>query len=109
MANGQRTTNTDIFDSLERLRLELKGDLMSNATDLRQDIRALRQDFNTMEAGRLTKAENNIVQLQLQVENQIAKLRANQSIQNSKTLLIWGLIVAALNFIVTFALRTVVK
>ena len=66
---SQRYSNEDIFDRLERLRVEVKGDIQINYNSLKQDVQGLRSDFNTLEAGRLTA-----------VEQRTNTLKKNQSI-----------------------------
>ena len=69
---SQRYSNEDIFDRLERLRVEVKGDIQINYNSLKQDVQGLRSDFNTLEAGRLTA-----------VEQRTNTLEKNQGIQNN--------------------------
>lgn len=60
MSNGKPITNANLYDSLNTMRLELKG-----------DIRDLRNQFDTLEAGRLTRAEGNISDLRLELQKAV--------------------------------------
>ena len=89
MANGSKT-NADLFDRLDRLRLELKNDIQTNSGSLRQDIQGLRTDFNNLEAGRLTRAEQ-----------AINKLQTSQGIENYKLYVLWFIITAVTGVVVS--------
>jgi len=56
MSNG-KTTNTDIIDRIDHLRLEVKSDMQTAITDLKKEVAELRGNFTTLEAGRLTALE----------------------------------------------------
>lgn len=62
------------------MRLELKG-----------DIGDLRRQFETLEAGRLTRAEAHINDLRVQLLEQGTKLRENQAILSTKVLVLWAI------------------
>lgn len=51
---GRDVSNNNIYDQIERTRLELKGDILR-----------LESKFDVLEAGRLTKAEQDIGRLQV--------------------------------------------
>ena len=91
---SQRYSNEDIFDRLERLRVEVKGDIQINYNSLKQDVQGLRSDFNTLEAGRLTA-----------VEQRTNTLEKNQGIQNYKLYVLWSIITVALTIIINFILK----
>lgn len=60
--NGS-VTNRDLYDSIDKVRLELKSDLKD-----------LRTQFDTLEAGRLTRAESNIADLRNDLQKAINTL-----------------------------------
>ena len=72
MANSRPVTNDKIYDLINSTRLELKG-----------DIGNLQQQFTTLEAGRLTRAEGNINALGLDLQKAINTL--NQKVDGVKT------------------------
>lgn len=90
MASNKNTTNSDIFDRLDKLRVEIKGDMQVSYTSLKQDIQGLRSDFTTLEAGRLTAAEQ-----------KLNKLETNQGIANYKLYIMWFIITSATGIIVS--------
>jgi hypothetical protein len=59
-------TNDRLYEAINSTRLELKGDI----TDLRRQ-------FETLEAGRLTRAEGNINQLGLDLQKTVNNLNAS--------------------------------
>jgi hypothetical protein len=81
MANGKPITNDKIYDLINSVRLELKG-----------DIAALRSDFTQLEAGRLTRLEGKVADFE------VAQTKRDTTIL-SKVLLLWsvgGLVAVAL-------------
>lgn len=58
-------TNTNIYELIERLRLELKADIQSATTALANNQGKLEGKFDTLEAGRLTAAEREISKLKV--------------------------------------------
>jgi len=68
MPSSENITNSKIYDLLNAMRLELKG-----------DIRDLRNQFDTLEAGRLTRAEANISDLRIDLQKAINQFNAGLS------------------------------
>ena len=95
MANGP-ITNSNLYDRLEQLRKELTSDIKSNARDLKDDIHGLRTDFNTLEAGRLTK-----------LEETLNKMQVNQGIANTNLYILWFIITTALTVLINIIVRTI--
>lgn len=71
MTAGKSITNDKLYDAINSTRLELKG-----------DIRDLRGQFDTLEAGRLTRAEGNINDLRVELQKAINSI--NSSIDSVK-------------------------
>lgn len=71
MATPRAITNDKLYDAINSTRLELKG-----------DIRDLRGQFDTLEAGRLTRAEGNINELRVELQKAINSI--NSSIDSVK-------------------------
>lgn len=80
MANGKPITNDRLYDALNDMRLELK-----------QDIGDLRRQFETLEAGRLTRAEGHIQDLRIELLDTASKLKTNQAVISTKVLVIWAI------------------
>ncbi len=82
MTNGKSVTNLDIWDRLERLRIELARQIADTSRDHKAELADLRRQFETLEAGRLTRAEGNIQELRLEVQKVIN--RFNSALDGSK-------------------------
>lgn len=61
-------------------------------------VQHLSDRFDKMEAGRLTS-----------LESKFNELKANQSIANAKIIIIWGLVILAVNLIGSFAIAFTVR
>lgn len=76
MVNGKNITNDKLYDALTGMRLELKS-----------DITRLESKFDTLEAGRLTRAEGHINDLRLELQKAITTFTtdndANKVVQAS--------------------------
>lgn len=71
MTNSKPVSNDKIYDLINNTRLELKG-----------DIGSLRNQFDNLEAGRLTRAEGNINELRVELQKAINTI--NNSIDSVK-------------------------
>ena len=83
-------TNDKIYDLLNAMRLELKG-----------DIRDLRQQFDTLEAGRLTRLEGQVRDIQIQDVKDQAKLREGQAVISTKVVILFTIGYTILTAILT--------
>lgn len=73
MANGKSITNDKLYDSLNSMRLELKG-----------DIRDLRNQFDTLEAGRLTRLESKMADFEVGQARRDSQMKENQATLSTK-------------------------
>lgn len=73
-------TNDRIYELLDKMRLELKG-----------DIRDLRLQFDSLEAGRLTRLEGRMRDFEVTTAQKEAKMDTNQAVLSTKVLVIWGI------------------
>lgn len=80
MANGKPITNDKIYDLVNSARLELKG-----------DIRDLRNQFDTLEAGRLTRLEGKMNDFEVSQVKRDGTLSQTQAIMSTKFLIIWSI------------------
>lgn len=71
MASGKQVTNQDIYDRLDRLRIEVTKRIDDTSKDHKSELADLRRQFETLEAGRLTRAEGNISELRLEIQKMI--------------------------------------
>jgi hypothetical protein len=71
MANGKQITNADIYDRLDRLRIEVTKRIDDTSKEHKSELGDLRRQFETLEAGRLTRAEGNINSLGLDLQKAI--------------------------------------
>lgn len=79
---SKSVTNVDIFDRLERLRLELSKQIDSTSRDHKAELTDLRRQFETLEAGRLTALEkrmNDFVITQTQRDSKYSEAQATLS------------------------------
>lgn len=63
--NSDEASLRDVFELVERTRLELKGDMVAAVSVISKNQASLEEKFDTLEAGRLTRAEGNIRDLQV--------------------------------------------
>lgn len=61
----KQISNGDLYDQLTRMRVELSAQANQNRAELKGDVLRLESKFDTLEAGRLTRAESNISSLQV--------------------------------------------
>jgi hypothetical protein len=87
----KQITNVDIFDRLERLRLELSKQIESTSRDHKSELADLRRQFETLEAGRLTRLEGRMNDFVVSQANRDAGLKENQAVMSTKFLVIWSL------------------
>lgn len=79
--NNVRTiTNDKLYDALNSMRLELKG-----------DIRDLRNQFDTLEAGRLTRLEAKMGDFEVTQAKRNNLVDRNQAVLSTKVLVMWGI------------------
>lgn len=77
---AESVSNDKIYDLLNAMRLELKG-----------DIRDLRNQFDTLEAGRLTRLEGKVRDFEVTQARRDATLTTNQAVLSTKVFVIWGI------------------
>lgn len=73
-------TNERLYDALNSMRLELKSDI----TDLRRQ-------FETLEAGRLTRLEGKMSDYEVAQAKRDANLSTNQAVLSTKVIIIAGI------------------
>lgn len=100
MANGKQTTNDNLATLLNNTRLELKADINAARAELLTNTNDLRRQFETLEAGRLTRAEGNINTLGLdlqkavnQLSTKIDNVKTSGKVLSTKAAVIGGIIV----------------
>lgn len=73
-------SNDKIYDLLNSMRLELKG-----------DIGELRRQFETLEAGRLTRLEGKVQDMQVADIKTQSKLSENQAVISTKVVIMFAI------------------
>lgn len=74
MANSRQVTNQDIYDRLDRLRLEVTKRIEDTSREQKNELTDLRRQFENLETGRLTRAESNLNILGLDLQKAITTL-----------------------------------
>lgn len=92
----KQITNVDIFDRLERLRLELSKQIDSTSRDHKAELADLRRQFETLEAGRLTALEKRMNDFVVAQANRDAKYRETQATLSTKFVIIGAIALAVL-------------
>lgn len=87
MANGKPISNDKLYDLVDRTRLELKGDIIR-----------LETKFDTLEAGRLTRAEADI-----------SKLQVKDATLNTKVYFLVFIISSVMSGLITVAVSRLIK
>lgn len=101
-------TNSDLYDRLDSLRLEVKQDISTAVNTVAMSQGRLEKKFDDLEAGRLTRAEGNINDLRLEVERATNKLGQNQAVMSTKIIVIWAIGSALISIITTAVITSVV-
>lgn len=73
-------TNDKIYELVNSARLELKS-----------DIGDLRRQFETLEAGRLTRLEAQMNQFEISQVKKDSTMQQNQAVLSNKVLILWGI------------------
>lgn len=97
-ANNKQVTNADIYniaqenqDRQERLRLELTKLINNTSRDHKAELADLRRQFETLEAGRLTRLEGRMNDFVVAQANRDAGIKENQAVMSTKFLVVWSL------------------
>ena len=91
---SKNITNDTLYARMDAIRIELKGDIVSQGSEVRAEVSDLRRRFEVLEEGRVSG-----------VEKAIEELRANQTIANYRVMIVWGLIVFTVTVTVNFLIR----
>ena len=71
MTNSKAITNADIYDRLDRLRVEVTRRIDDTSREHKSELGDLRRQFETLEAGRLTRAEANIQDIRIDIQKMV--------------------------------------
>lgn len=91
MANSRPVSNENLFDRMESMRLELKQDIIAAVASVAQNQGRLEAKFDTLEAGRLTRAEANITDLRVLLQKFEGKVDTSEGKISTKLTIIWGI------------------
>ncbi len=80
MANGRAVTNDKLYELVNTTRLELKSDL-----------RDLRNQFDTLEAGRLTRLETKMSDFEVSQVKRDSKMQESQATLSTKFFVLWSI------------------
>ncbi len=97
MANGRPTTNDNLATMLNNTRLELKSDINSARSELLSNVSDLRRQFETLEAGRLTRLEGKMTDFEIGQIKRDDILKQNQAVLSTKFIIIGAISVAIFN------------
>jgi hypothetical protein len=105
----KQITNVDIFDRLERLRLELSKQIDVTSRDHKVELADLRRQFEVLEAGRLTRLEGRMNDFVVAQANKDAKYGEAQATLSTKFLIAGAIALAILYALADAFARKVVK
>lgn len=109
MTNTRPVTNDLIYQLLDKSRLEQKSDMLALSSSLTKEMSDLRRQFETLEAGRLTKLEARMNDFVLQQANRDAVMRQSTATLSAKFVIIYSIIGAIfVAFITAFFYRLIV-
>lgn len=98
MPNGHTYSNDKLYEAINSMRLELKG-----------DIRDLRNQFDRLEAGRLTRLEAKMNDFEIDQTKRDANLDKNQAVLSTKFIIISAIGVAIFNALLYAFFAKVIK
>lgn len=109
MVTSRNVTNVDIYDRMERLRVEITNQIDRTSRDHKTELADLRRQFETLEAGRLTALEKRMNDFVISQANQDAVLKQNTATLSAKFVIIYSIIGAIfVAFITAYAYRLIV-
>ncbi len=88
MTNGRAITNVDIYDRLERLRLEITQQINDTSKAHKAELSDLRRQFETLEAGRLTRLEAKMGDFEVNQVRKDSTMQRNQAVLSTKVMII---------------------
>lgn len=98
MANGRPVTNDKIYDLMGRVeskvdsvRLELKQDIVNSVATMGQNQGRLEAKFDNLEAGRLTRSEQAITALQIELQKFKGESETSEGKISTKIAVIWAI------------------
>lgn len=88
MASGRPITNDKLYDALTTIRQE------NNATrlEIKGDIRDLRNQFDQLETGRISRLESKMGDFEVAQTKRDAQMSQNQAVLSTKFLIIWSMV-----------------
>lgn len=99
MTNSKNTSNSDLRDRMDALRLEIKADINAAITAVANNQGRLEKKFDDLEAGRLTRAEANIQDLKIELLKTTDTLRTNQAVISTKVVVLWAIASALISMV----------
>lgn len=84
-------TNLDIYDRLERLRLEVTKKIDDTSKDHKAELGDLRRQFETLEAGRLTRLEAKVTDMEIAQVKKDGQIQQNQAILSTKVVILFAI------------------
>lgn len=97
MPSSRNVTNVDIYDRMERLRIEITEQINRTSADHKSELGDLRRQFETLEAGRLTAVEKRMNDFVVTQISRDAVLKQNQALLSNKFLIASGIAIAIFN------------
>ena len=93
----RNVTNTDLYDRLDRLRIEITDQINRTSADHKSELGDLRRQFETLEAGRLTAVEKRMNDFVVTQVSRDAAIKQNQAVLSTKFLIAVGIAIAIFN------------
>jgi len=101
-------TNDKIYELIDKSRLEQKNDMQTLAKSLTAEMADLRRQFETLEAGRLTRLEGRMNDFVVAQANKDAAIKQSAATLSAKFVIIYSIIGAIfVAFLTAFAYKVV--
>lgn len=81
-------SNADIYDRLERLRIEVTKRIDDTSREHKIELGDLRRQFETLEAGRLTRLEGKMTDFEISQVKRDSLISTNQAVLSTKVMVI---------------------
>ena len=91
MAASKSVSNNAIYDRMDSVRLELKQDIISAVASVAQNQGRLEAKFDTLEAGRLTRSEQKITDLEIKLQKFEGVTSTKDAVISTRVATLWAI------------------
>lgn len=102
-------TTAKVYELINNVRIEIKQDILNVGNNMAQNQARLENKFDELEAGRLTRAEAKIRDLEVNIVRQNKKTEVNQAVLSTKVLILWTMAILMITTIVQVSISRILK